>query len=65
MEETKKWWESKTMWGGVAALVAGLADAAGFDVDASQVTELALKAVEVLGIVTVIFGRLTATKRIA
>lgn len=62
MTEEKKWWESETVWGGIAAIIAGL-----WGFTAQEQIEIANALVSVAtGIagVMAIHGRKRATKRI-
>ncbi len=65
MEDTKVWWQSKTVWGGIIAVVAGLLGVFGYTVlPADQeliATGLASAAAAAGGIIAVI-GRVTAKK---
>lgn len=50
MNSTKVWWQSKTVWGAIIALAAGIATLAGIDLDATLQDELAGLIVQALGI---------------
>jgi uncharacterized membrane protein (DUF441 family) len=63
METSKKWWESKTVWGGIIALIAGIAGAFGTQVGiedqeaaASVMTALA----SAIGGAIAVYGRMKA-----
>lgn len=65
--ETKKWWQSKTIWGGVVAIGAAAAGAFGHAVDQDtqdQVVELIMAIVGAAGGLLAIYGRLKADKEI-
>ncbi len=71
METSKKWYSSKTVWGGVAVLASAALQAAGYDVnsdDLSGLVDLSLTFVatasEFVGAALVIYGRIKASKRI-
>jgi hypothetical protein len=53
----KKWYLSKTIWG---VAIASLASIAGISVDENESTEIAIKAVELLGMVIAVIGRVKA-----
>ena len=65
--ETKKWWESKAVWGGLIAVVSAVAGAFGIAVDGATQDQIAEYAVVVAGAVggmLAIYGRLKADKEI-
>jgi hypothetical protein len=67
MQEEKKWWESRTVWGGLVAIGAAAAGAAGYQVDADtqgQAVELILAGITAVGGLLAIVGRVKATKAI-
>jgi hypothetical protein len=67
MDGTKQWYRSKTVWGGLVALAAGLARAAGIEVDAALQGEIAdslLAIASALGGLVAIYGRLVAETRL-
>lgn len=64
---TKKWYESKTIWGGIIALLAALAGAFGYAVDAdTQASIIDLVTVVGTGVggLLAIFGRIKASKKV-
>lgn len=64
---TKKWYESKTIWGGIIALLAALAGAFGYAVDAdtqASIIDLATVVGTGLGGLLAIFGRIKASKKV-
>ncbi len=67
MTNTKPWYTSKTIWGSLIAMIAGISGAFGFELDASIQTGLVdgvLKVVAAAGSLLAIYGRLSATNAI-
>ncbi|MCL6707571.1 hypothetical protein M8R20_11215 [Pseudomonas sp. R2.Fl] len=67
MQDSKNWYESKTVWGGLLAVTAPLLDLAGFSIDAGMQADLADRLVTLAGAVgglLAIWGRLTANSAI-
>ena len=67
MEDTKKWYMSKSVWGGMIAVAAAVAGAFGFSIGAEEQSILAESAVAVAGIVgavVAVVGRVKASKKI-
>ncbi|WP_062113818.1 hypothetical protein [Aureimonas sp. AU40] len=67
MIETKQWWKSKTVWGGLVALCASLAALAGFQLDGGaqdQLAEALAAGASALGAVIAILGRFQAQAEI-
>ena len=67
MEETKKWYMSKSVWGGMIAVAAAVAGAFGFSIGVEEQSILAESAVAVAGIVgavVAVVGRVKASKKI-
>ena len=66
--EEKKWWQSKTMWAGIVALILGILSTAGA-VDLSGEADIIVE--KIMDIVTgiagfiAIYGRVTAKSKIA
>ena len=63
MNGTKPWWQSKTVWGSIIALLAGLATFAGLKLDATlqdQLAELITGAANVAGGLIAWYGRAKA-----
>ena len=59
----KSWWTSRTIWGGLTALVAGLSGAGLITVqDQADLTQVATAGASVLGGLLAIWGRWTATR---
>lgn len=64
---TKKWYESKTIWGGIIALLGAAAGAFGYAVDAdtqASIVDLVTVAGTALGGLLAIFGRVKASKKV-
>lgn len=57
---SKPWWQSKTILGALAVLLAAGASAAGIDLDEGTVTETLERVVTAAGAVLAIIGRITA-----
>lgn len=67
MSEMKQWYVSKTVWGGLIAILASLLQAAGIELDSGMQGDLADNAVALAGAIgglVAIYGRLTAEKRL-
>ena len=67
MNDTKPWYASKGVWGGIIAAVAGLAGMFGYaisDADVSSLTEVATGLVAAIGGAVSVIGRIVATKRV-
>ena len=67
MEENKKLYESKTVWGGVIVVLATVAGLFGFEVDnttQAQIVDYILAAVTAVGGLLAIWGRARASKTI-
>lgn len=67
MEETKSIWASRTVWGGIVALLAGIATLFGItlsEADQSILADALLGISSALGGILAIWGRIRATKRI-
>lgn len=63
MNGTKIWWQSKTVWGSIIALLAGAATLAGLKLDATlqdQLADLITGAAEVAGGLIAWYGRAKA-----
>lgn len=66
-ESTKSLLASKTVWGVAISMAALVAQALGFNMDESlqmELTDTALKVVEVAGLVFAGYGRVVASKKI-
>ena len=65
MSDSQKWYESRAVWGGIIVVVAMLARAGGYTVDAETqagVLDYILEGVAALGGLASIWGRIKATK---
>lgn len=68
MNGTKPWWQSKTVWGSIIALLAGIATFAGLKLDASlqdQLADLITGAANVAGGLIAWYGRVKAQSTLA
>lgn len=66
-QDMKEWYKSKAVWGGLLAVVAGIAGVFGYTVsaeDQSILAEAAVSAVSVVGGLLAVFGRIKASKGI-
>jgi hypothetical protein len=67
MTETKQWWKSKTVWGGLVALGGSLAALFGLPLDGGaqdQLAEALTAGASALGAVIAILGRFQAESQI-
>jgi hypothetical protein len=67
MNDMKQWYVSKTVWGGLIAILASLMQAAGIELDPTTQGDMADNAVALAGAIgglIAIYGRLTAEKRL-
>lgn len=65
--ETKKWYQSKAVWGGIVAILSGLAGLVGVNVDEQtqeDITNIIIEASSIIGGVLAIYGRMQADKRV-
>ena len=64
--QTKSWWSSTTIWGGLVAIVAGIGGAVGLDAAglATDLNELVAGVVAAVGGIVSIIGRFRARKQI-
>lgn len=63
MNGTKVWWQSKTVWGSIVALLAGVATLAGVKLDATlqdQLAELIVGIANIAGGAIAWYGRVKA-----
>ena len=60
----KRWYKSRTIWGGVASTIAGIGAIIGVDLDKGALTEQFMQAVAALGGLVAVFGRLKAESKI-
>ena len=52
----KPWWQSRTIWGLIATIVAGLAGRYGFEVDSEGLTNVLLQIIEAVGLALAFVG---------
>jgi hypothetical protein len=67
MENSKQWYQSKTVWGALVAIVASLLHVSGMDLDAGGQQQLADSLVAISGAVgglIALYGRLRADKKL-
>jgi len=68
MYDVKSFFASKTIWGGIIALIASTAAIWGYSItpaDQAQIVELVTGIGGIIGSVLAIYGRIVATKKIA
>lgn len=68
MQDSKSWYQSKAVWGAIAALLATLVRATGHDPGGDmvqQMSDAALSAATGLGALAALCGRISATHRIS
>ena len=68
MNGTSIWWQSKTLWGSIIAMLAGVATMAGLQLDAAlqdQLAELIVGLANLIGGGLAWYGRVTATTQIS
>lgn len=67
MQDIKQWYQSKTVWGALVAIFAGLLQAGGIDLDTDSQTTLADSLVAISGAIgglVALYGRLSAEKKV-
>ena len=67
MDETKSWYMSKTVWGGLIAVAAGAAGAFGYTIapdDQAQIVDAVVVVATVVGGLLSVFGRVKASKAV-
>ena len=67
MKHAKPWYASKTIWGSLVAMIAGIAGAFGHGIDPDLQTSLVdglLKVIAAAGSLMAIYGRVSAVSRI-
>jgi len=67
MEETKPWYQSKTIWSSIVVLMSVIAGTVGYDISQAEqieITELILAAVSAAGALAAIVSRKLAIKKI-
>ena len=68
MNDTISWWKSKTIWGSIIAILAGLVTMAGINIDAplqNELADLVTALAEIIGGSLAWYGRVKATRKIA
>jgi len=60
----KEWYLSKSVWGAVIAIAAGIAAAFGYDVDAVSQDQIAIQLTAVVGGTLALYGRIKSTTKI-
>lgn len=67
MTESKPWWASKTVWGGLIAVLASLAAAFGFDIGPADQEAIVASVVSIAGAVgglLAVYGRVKADRKV-
>ena len=67
MNDVKAWYQSRTVWGALVAVLASLASAAGVEIttgDEGEVADMIVAAVGVVGGLVAIIGRISARRRV-
>lgn len=65
--EAKKWWESKAVWGGIVAVLAGASGLFGITLGAdeqAQVADAAMAIASAVGGLLAVYGRVKADKKV-
>lgn len=68
MDDMKTWYQSRTIWGAIIAVLASLAHAGGLNLtagDQGQIADAAVSLAGTLGGLVAIWGRLKATAKVA
>ncbi|EYR81175.1 MULTISPECIES: hypothetical protein [unclassified Shinella] len=66
-DDAKAWYQSRTVWGALVAILASLANAAGVEVtagDEGELADLLVAAVGTLGGLVALYGRILARRRV-
>ena len=66
-DDAKAWYQSRTVWGALVAILASLANAAGVEVtagDEGELADLLVAAVGTLGGLVALYGRISARRRV-
>jgi hypothetical protein len=66
-EDVKAWYQSRTIWGALIAILASLANAAGLEVtagDEGELADLVVSAVGTVGGLIALYGRISARRRV-
>ena len=61
---TKPWYQSKTVWAGVVAMVAGVTVGLGIDIDQISLTEMLTSGGAAIGGLIAVYGRFVAEQPI-
>jgi len=64
MMDEKHWYQSKTIWGALLAVIASLFGALGISIDSTAQNELSdalVQLIGAIGAITAIYGRISAT----
>ncbi len=67
MNNVKPWYTSKTIWGALVAMIAGIGSSVGFELGSqiqAELVETALKMVSTVGSMLAIYGRFAASNAI-
>lgn len=67
MEQTKKWYQSKTIWGSIITILSIVAGVAGYQIDPSMQQELVNDFAgigAIVGSLIAVYGRITANAKI-
>lgn len=67
MYDNKRWWQSKTVWGGGVAMASGIVGLFGYNVvgaDQAQIVEIGSGISVIAASILAIFGRLKASKTV-
>ena len=67
MDETKKWYQSKAVWGAIVAMIVTLLNSAGIDISGEQsnIVDVIMQLVGSIGAAIAIYGRIVAKAKIA
>lgn len=66
-DDLKAWYQSRTVWGALIAILASLANAAGVEVtagDKADLADLIIAAVGTIGGMLALYGRISARRRV-
>ncbi|WP_439630474.1 hypothetical protein [Shinella sp.] len=66
-DDLKAWYQSRSVWGALIAILASLANAAGLEVtagDEGELADLVVSAVGTIGGLIAIYGRISARRRV-
>ena len=65
MIDEKSWWQSRTVWGGIAAAIGGALGAAGMVVDTVTLANVLFDVAALAGGAVAVYGRIKAEKVIS